>query len=189
MKLLTIKSLLASVLLLPFIASAVPISGNIAMVGELSPTCPGDPCGLGTADGLIFTTPGLVVGADGDFAAAGIGFLTPVDMTDFSFDPFAAVDPLWAIFDGPDELFSFALESINVSQGVGFLELSGTGTVSGLGFDDTSGLWTLSSQGTDGNLEFSWSSTTVATAPEPGILMLMGLGLIGGLGARRLTRA
>ncbi|MDH3588161.1 MAG: PEP-CTERM sorting domain-containing protein [Gammaproteobacteria bacterium] len=183
MKLLTIKTLLASTLLLPFVAGATPITGNIAMIGQLSTTCDVAVCGLNNADGLIFLTDGFVIAADGDFAANGVAFGSLAAMSDFSFDPFATVDPLWTV-----SIFSFALESIDVSQGVEFLELSGAGTVSGLGFDDTAGLWTLSSQGGDGDLEFSWSSTALAAAPEPGILMLMGLGLIGGLGARRLTR-
>ena len=186
MKSITIKSLLAAALLLPFAASAAPITGDIGMGGALLPSCggvSGGGCTMDIADGLDFTpNSALISFATGDFATAGIVFGDLATINDFGFDPFATVNPLWTIAG-----FSFALESLTiVDQTSTVLELRGSGTISADGFDDTLGFWSLSTDAASPNITFSWSSTTVA--PEPGILILMGMGLIGGLAARRLKR-
>ncbi len=187
MKTTIIKSLLAAMLLLPFAASAAPIDGEIIIGGSLLPTCSGgdDPCTMDIADGLDFFTDAgdntaIVAGTSGDFAGL---FGAIVTMSDFVFDPFATVDPLWTVGD-----FSFALESLNIiGQTATTLDLRGTGTITGAGFDDTFGVWTLSADAASPTITFAWSSTTLA--PEPGILVLFGIGLIGVLGARRLARS
>ena len=142
---------------------------------------------MAVADGLDFITPGLVTFATDDFAAT-LGFGTVVAMTDFTFNPFAAVNPLWSAGG-----FNFALNSLEiVGQNVTMLELRGTGLISSAGFDDTMGSWSFSADTLTGAASFAWSSTTAPApiaAPEPGMLLLIGMGLIGGLGARRLTRS
>ena len=185
--------LLAGALLaLPTLGMAVPIEGEIGISGVLVPTCSGgqSPCDFDDADGLDFGNNGagagafLVTLASGDFAADGLGFGDIGSINDFMYDPLspAPVDPLWTVM-GDTTLFSFTLETVTINQALGnFLDLSGTGTLSAAGFDDTMGNWTLSTDSASGAL-FSWSSTTAT--PEPGALVLFGLGLFGLLGLRR----
>ena len=178
--------LLAATLLLPLAANAVPIDGEIIIGGALLPTCGGTStnCTMDIADGIDFFTGGgddtaIVTATSGDFDGL---FGQIVAMTDFTFDPFATVDPLWTV-----EQLSFALDSLNVAVQTGTaLVLSGTGTIANTSYDDTFGAWSLSADAANPTVSFGWSSTTLA--PEPGILVLMGIGLIGGFGARRLTR-
>ena len=189
MKSITIKSLLAAALLLPFAANAVPISGDIGLSGALLPTCGGISagCDMDVADGLDFDNDqALVTFATGDFALAGLGFGSIAAINDFEFDPFAGIDPLWTAGG-----FSFALTDLNIlMQTSSFLEMRGTGMISGGGLDDTLGNWSFSADLASGATTFSWSSTAAPVpAPEPGILVLVGMGLIGGFGARRLTRS
>ena len=71
------------------------------------------------------------------------------------------------------------------------LILFGRGTVTGNGFDPTDGSWSFSGDDTGGSV-FAYSSNTV-TIPEPGIVALLGLGMLGfGInrrGSRSLRRS
>ena len=186
----------ASLLALPVAGFAAPIDGELGISGSLAPTCSVDPtpapCTMDIADGLTFAGSGtgnqfLVTFATGDFATSGLGFGDIGSIVDFMFDPLSPspVDPLWMISSGGID-WEFALETVNiVAQTANFIDLRGTGTLSGTGFDDTLGIWTLSTDSANQDLTFSWSSTTLA--PEPGILLLLGMGLIGVFGARRLS--
>lgn len=192
MKAITSVLIATALLAMPVASMAAPIDGELGIGGQLNPTCSGGevPCTMDLADGVTFAASGggnefLVSFATGDFAAAGLMFGDIGTINDFMFDPLtpSPVDPLWSIGG-----FSFVLESlVIVDQDLHFLELSGSGTVKGAGFDDTLGRWTLSADDAGMGLNFSWSSTTVA--PEPGILVLLGMGLIGVFGARRLARS
>lgn len=200
MKSIIIKGLLTAALLVPFTAGAVPIVGEIGIAGSLNPVCDnnpenGDTCHMDNATGLDFSgDQALVTFATEDFASiGGLSFGSVVSMTDFTFNPFTGVDPLWTAGG-----FSFAMDSLVVmAQTNTVLELRGTGLISysdfsrgGPALDPTAGSWSFSADIATGATQFAWSSTTAPTpAPEPGILVLMGLGLIGGLGARRLTRS
>ncbi len=186
----------AALLALPVAGFAAPINGELGISGSLAPTCSvdpsPDPCTMDIADGLTFAGSGagnqfLVTFATGDFATDGLGFGDIGSIVDFMFDPLnpSPVDPLWTI-SGNAVNWAFSLETVNiVAQTANFIDLRGTGTLSGTGFDDTMGMWTLSTDSANNDLTFSWSSTTVA--PEPGILLLLGVGLIGVFGARRLS--
>ncbi|NNF60824.1 MAG: PEP-CTERM sorting domain-containing protein [Gammaproteobacteria bacterium] len=195
MKSRIIKNLFAVALMAPVMAFAVPIDGSIRMGGDASPGCSaeGVDCNLGSADSLIFGT-SFVVGADGDFAPAlGASTLNgTLNLTDFTIDPFSGPVTIWQIFGSPAEggqppLFTFSLDSLDIlTQTAGQLILRGTGIVSADGFDDTAGRWSFSAQDLRGSrqINFSWSSETTQ-APEPGILMLLGLGVLGLIRLRR----
>ena len=195
------RILFATMLLaVPLTSMAVPITGEIGLTGVVSPTCTSGatPCNYGPgatdADGLDFGNNGAADGpfgvtfATGDFAADGLGFGDVGFISDFQYDPLSPtpVDPLWTIA-GDTTLFSFALETIAISlETPGFINLSGTGTISAAGFDDTMGNWTFSSDGTGAGTQFAWSSTTVPVS-EPGVLLLLGIALLG-LSSRRMRR-
>ena len=103
-----------------------------------------------------------ISGATGDFVGQG----NPV-INDLDYSPFSALDPLWTTDD-----FSFAINFLTiVFEDADDLTLKGSGVVSGTGFDDTWGTWSF----TGGTI--NWSSST--SIPEPGVLALVALGLLG----------
>lgn len=200
MKSTIIKHIFAIALMMPVMAVAVPIDGSIRIGGDASVECnglaEGDLCGLGNADRLIFGNSN-VSGADGDFAPAANAATNDgtLLLSDFSIDPFSGPLSIWQIFASsppaaegvPGPIFAFTLETLTIaSQSNSFLLLRGTGTVTGTGFDDTAGQWSFSAQDliSSRQVNFSWSSETTQ-APEPGILMLLGLGMLGLIRLRR----
>lgn len=113
--------------------------------------------------------------ADGSFAglAGQLG-----NITDFQFDPLTApIADFWTI-----DIFSFELTDITripSSDPSKFISLDGGGIISADGYENTAASWRLSGN-TTGSGIFSWSATSTATAvPEPGVLALLALGLIG----------
>jgi hypothetical protein len=106
---------------------------------------------------------------------------------DLAFDPFAGpVANFWTVG-------GFSFELTNVVRGttndpLNVLVLNGAGTISAAGFADTAATWNFSAN-TTGNGLFSWQATDMTkpnALPEPGVLALLSLGLIGvGMGRRK----
>ncbi|HIJ96367.1 MAG TPA: PEP-CTERM sorting domain-containing protein [Desulfuromonadales bacterium] len=124
---------------------------------------------------------GSVISTTGDFTAVPLFSLAALQ--DFTFSPAltpAVISPLWAVSISPTTAFSFDLSSIIVTRSAKSLELSGTGTLYGFGFDPTPGVWDLTTQSSNGDatLALSFSENTAAV-PEPGTMMLVGLGMLG----------
>ena len=178
-----LATLLAALTILPA-AQAATVSGEINFAGTFQPT---GGTGLGDATGIDFNGNGLVdssvfvvTGATDDFGTyASFGTLGTI--SDFTFDPFVSVDPLWSVGG-----FSFSLATLTIiEQSDVFISMTGGGTITGNGYEATLGSWSLS--GEAGNLTFGWSATAVS---EPATLALMGLGLVGlGAMARRKKAA
>jgi len=165
--------------LIAFNVQALPlVAGSLDMGGGASVL---DAGGNITNDALLAVAVDFnpnnfrVLAADGDFAglSGSVG-----SIQDFAFGPF--VGPManfWVVG-------SFSFELTDVTRGVSndpasFLVLNGTGIASTAGFDDTAANWSYSSD-TTGNGAFSWSAiSNTKTVPEPTVLVLLSVGLIG----------
>ena len=104
------------------------------------------------------------------------------DIKDFQFDPFVSpIAEFWKI-----DVFSFELT--DVSRGFtndpdNILVLNGSGIITSANFDDTAATWSFTGD-TTGVGSFSWSATSAIDVPEPGLLFLLSIGLVG-IGIRR----
>ncbi len=181
-----IKNLIVAV---PFIATSVcalPVTGEMEMTGGFH---------LVDAGGNTVSSAAAATGVDFDFfgfdkfrATAGdgdfSGFAGMVgDISDFQFGSFSPIANFWTI-----DIFSFELTSVArgfTNDPANFLVLNGSGTISAAGFDDTAADWLFTGDASGGGL-LSWSATpsilgvpAVAAIPEPGVLALLSIGLIG----------
>ncbi len=184
-----IKGLMVATSLVATSAYALPITGEMEMTGafHLIDNSGNTVDNAATATGVDFDFFGFdkfrATSGDGDFMglAGMVG-----DISDFQFESFSSpIANFWSI-----DIFSFELT--NVVRGftndpANFLVLNGTGIISASGFDDTAAAWLFTGDASGGGL-LSWSATpsipvptaSVPTAvPEPGVLALLSMGLIG----------
>ena len=166
-----------------FDGTAVPTGGSVSISGE---ALIGDATGVHFDDlgSLPFAINGvsniLVFGTSDDFGA--IAPLTSVQMFDFALASPIAPIPLWQIVT-TDITYQFIAESITVvMQNNTFLNLTARGVVSATGYQDTNAAWAFSLNRIGENIT-GWHATT--SVPEPGMLALFGIGLLGAGIARR----
>lgn len=168
-------------------ASAAFLEGGIGFAGTHTLS------GCGIADPLFsncdtISVSGVVIAHSGDFTAATIG--SGVSQSPINYVTETTGDPLWATLVGG---FSFTLDKFTTNEievtapGIETLTLGGTGYLKKAGFDDTFGSWSFSAD-SDG-VTFTWNSLNGVIAPEPGIALLLGGGLIGFGVTRKLRRA
>ena len=151
-------------------AHANTIQGNITFTGGVRLDT-GNP---NTAHSVTSFKNTVVFGVDGDFDT----FINPGDSATFS-APWVFSAPkagLWSVGG-----FTFNLLSSTVSQGNGFLNVSGTGTISGNGFDGTSGTFRFSTQspGSGRPPIFSFSAASQGVPDGGSAVALLGLALTG----------
>lgn len=171
---------------LPFITGELGMGGNYLSVDENWGAV-----SLGYATGIDFDPNLFIVnGATGSFSgiASSIGTIE-----DFQFDPglgirdgfggvtsVSTIANFWAI-----DNFSFELTSVTKlsSSTSTFLDLQGTGVIRSTGFEDTLGSWIFTGENNGGT--FTWSAGTTQTVPEPALIALIGVGLMGIVVSRR----
>jgi hypothetical protein len=161
-------------------AQANTIQGSITFTGGATL----DTGNANTAHSVTSFKNTVVQSVDGDFDT----FINQNDSATFSapwvFNPSTPRPALWSVGG-----FTFNLLSSTVSQGGGFLNVSGTGTISGNAFDVTSGTFTFSTQNPGSRGIFSFSAASQAVPDGGSAVMLLGAAL-GALGmARRFLKA
>lgn len=176
---------------------AVPITGAIGMGGNfIAVDSNWNATGIATATGIDFD-PNLFIVNSATGSFSGVSSIGSIQ--DFQFAPLlgindgfggitavSSIDNFWVI-DG----FSFELMTVTVgftNDPGSFLVLGGTGIISAAGFDDTVGAWSFTGDTSNGGT-FSWSAgaATVAGVPEPGMLVLVGVGLLVFAGRKKMT--
>jgi hypothetical protein len=101
----------------------------------------------------------------------------------------------WSFNSGPISMFwqvdgfTFNLIASHiVSQGNGFLNVSGTGTITGNGFTATAGTWSFTTQDDPANGVFSFSASGQSLPDGGATVALLGLAFAGIEGIRRKLR-
>ncbi len=166
-------------------AAATPILGSIGFTGDYQIKNALNAVVGNFNDGVeIDILNASVAGTvDGDFAAEGITSGDAVAYSNFVYNPFSSVSGLWSIGSFTFDLVNANTDYISNTQ----LLLSGTGWINSTtaGLDQAFGVWNFSANTAGSN--FTWSSSTAA--PEPGIALLLGVGLIGFGVVRKLRKA
>jgi len=153
-------------------ATATLITGSIGFNGQVQYNT-GD---LNTADIITSWANARTAGA-GSGSFSGIAQNTAANSNvPWNFDPSTPMPALLSVGG-----FTFdVLTSTIVTQGGGFLTITGTGIISSTNqaFDSTLGNWTFSSQTTSNNVKFKFSSGNAPVPDGGSALALLGIGLV-----------
>lgn len=164
-----------------FNAAALPMTGAVSFSGDYV---------LDTGDistATAFTSFSNVVVQSGSGTWLSVPTNTPAVFYAFSFSPPANVTPLWSfIFGGVTYSLNADASTMTFERETGAipsLEVEGTGWIyATAGYDPTWGAYKITAN--QGGSTFSFSASSI-TVPEPGMLLLLGFGLVGLAGLRR----
>lgn len=176
-----------SVQALPFISGTLDMQGGASVLSDYVFDSFGEISGTVTTDASLavaidFNPNAFRVVAASDDLSSTLGMIGGIK--DFAFDPFnGPMADFWTVG-------GFLFELTDVTRGTSnepatFLVLNGRGIIrdANLVFADTVATWNYSSD-TTGNGAFSWSAVSAVSVPEPAVLALISVGLIG-LGLRK----
>ena len=151
--------------LLPMLAQAAPIAAG----SELSL----DGTDTFTATSVTFVGDGNIGFGTGSFA--GLSCDNCMAMTSFTSSTATPFD----LYSGDGTSLSVSSDTFDFTPGrLQNLTVNGTGVLSLTGFTPTAGSFILTTQGPRGS-EVTFSVTSVASAPEPASLAILGTGLLG----------
>jgi MYXO-CTERM domain-containing protein len=170
-------------------AQAIPFTGQVDYVGTVRTTPPGfvTPPTAGKVDLFGFGLAGdplvaLAMGNLGTLITPG-QTITHAPIT-YS-PPTFPIAPLWSHASGVVfDLLSFTVDySVAAPAGLDAIALAGNGVfrcvAPCVGYDDTPAVWNMTLNVVTGTADGSFSSSSTIPIPEPGLLGLLGLGLLG----------
>lgn len=163
-------------------ASATPIKGSIGFTGSYSILNGGVATStFTTGNEIAISTASITGNISGSFADEGINDSSIVNYANILYSPTSAIDNLWSVGSFTFDLSAMSIDYISDAN----IVLSGWGTISSTnaGLDNSYGAWNFSAN--SGGTNFTWSNSTV---PEPSVVMLLGFGLLGMVGASRRKR-
>jgi len=162
-------------------ALALFLSANAAHAGPIAPGSVLNLTGVDTFTATDVNFNGTVsvpvAGVTNSFAILGGGTVTN-GANPFVYSPYTADSEIFTVTEGGN-VGTFDIKSVNVlPSSAGFLDLSGTATVSLTGFDSNElATWEFGTQA--GSTTPGSFSATIEAVPEPGPLAILSVGLIG----------